>query len=75
MSVSQVLGVSPTATQSEVTARWRALSRDYHPDKIKGTAEERQQAQEKFMDIQKAYEILSKAKNRRQRRNKKSDVA
>ncbi|KZC04778.1 PREDICTED: dnaJ homolog subfamily C member 22 [Dufourea novaeangliae] len=69
----RVLGVSETATQSELTARWRALSRDNHPDKIKGTEEERRQAQEKFMEIQQAYEILSKAKNRRQRRNRKSE--
>ena len=69
----KVLGLSQTATQTEVTARWRALSRDNHPDKIKGSEEERRQAQEKFMEIQQAYEILSKAKNRRQRRNRKSD--
>lgn len=70
---TQVLGLSQTATQTEVTARWRALSRDNHPDKIKGTEEERRQAQEKFMEIQQAYEILSKTKNRRQRRNRKSE--
>ncbi|XP_043790952.1 dnaJ homolog subfamily C member 22 [Apis laboriosa] len=69
----KILGLSQTATQAEVTSRWRALSRDNHPDKIKGTEEERRQAQEKFMEIQQAYEILSKAKNRRQRRNRKSD--
>ncbi|XP_076764551.1 TM2 and DnaJ domain-containing protein wurst [Xylocopa sonorina] len=68
-----VLGLSQTATQTEITSRWRVLSRDNHPDKIKGTEEERRQAQEKFMEIQQAYEILSKAKNRRQRRNRKSD--
>ncbi|XP_076623577.1 TM2 and DnaJ domain-containing protein wurst [Colletes latitarsis] len=69
----KVLGLSQTATQTEVTSRWRALSRDNHPDKIKGTEEEKRQAQEKFMEIQQAYEILSKAKYRRQRRNRKSE--
>ncbi|XP_026673241.1 dnaJ homolog subfamily C member 22 [Ceratina calcarata] len=69
----KVLGLSQTATQSDVTSRWRALSRDNHPDKIKGSEEERRRAQEKFMEIQQAYEILSKAKIRRQRRNRKSD--
>nr|XP_033330871.1 dnaJ homolog subfamily C member 22 [Megalopta genalis] len=69
----KVLGLSQTATQKEVTARWRALSRDNHPDKIKGSEQERREAQEKFMEIQQAYDILSKAKNRRQRRNRKSD--
>ncbi|KAL2732294.1 dnaJ subfamily C member 22 [Vespula maculifrons] len=69
----KVLGLSQTASQSEITTRWRTLSRDNHPDKIKGTKEERRKAQEKFMEIQQAYEILSKAKNRRQRRNRRSE--
>ncbi|XP_023245926.1 uncharacterized protein LOC111643064 [Copidosoma floridanum] len=71
--VLQVLGLSQTASQSEVTAKWRALSREHHPDKVKGTDEERRAAQERFLEIQQAYEILSSAKNRRQRKNKKSD--
>lgn len=57
-----------------MTSKWRALSRENHPDKIKGTDEERRIAQEKFMEIQQAYEILSSAKNRRQRRNRKSEL-
>ncbi|XP_011160116.1 dnaJ homolog subfamily C member 22 [Solenopsis invicta] len=71
----KVLGLSQTASQNEVTARWRTLSRDNHPDKIKGTEEERHRAQEKFMEIQQAYEILSQAKNRRNRRNRRSEDA
>ncbi|XP_058805513.1 dnaJ homolog subfamily C member 22-like [Phymastichus coffea] len=69
----KVLGLSQTASQSEVTAKWRALSREHHPDKVKGTEDERRAAQDKFLEIQQAYEILSSAKNRRQRKNKKSD--
>ncbi|XP_011636596.1 dnaJ homolog subfamily C member 22 [Pogonomyrmex barbatus] len=69
----KVLGLSQTASQNEVTARWRTLSRDNHPDKVKGSEEERRKAQEKFMEIQQAYEILSQAKNRRQRRNRRSE--
>ncbi|KAL6442251.1 hypothetical protein ACFW04_002488 [Cataglyphis niger] len=69
----KVLGLSQTASQNEVTARWRVLSRDNHPDKVKGSEEERRKAQEKFMEIQQAYEILSQAKTRRQRRNRRSD--
>lgn len=67
-----MLGISQTASQNELTARWRTLSRDNHPDKIKGSEEERRMAQEKFMEIQQAYEILSQAKNRRKRRNRRS---
>ncbi|XP_015176017.1 PREDICTED: dnaJ homolog subfamily C member 22 [Polistes dominula] len=69
----KVLDLSPSASQNEITAKWRTLSRDNHPDKVKGTQEERRKAQEKFMEIQQAYEILSKAKNRRQRRNRRSE--
>ncbi|XP_032674441.1 dnaJ homolog subfamily C member 22 [Odontomachus brunneus] len=69
----KILDLPQTATQTEVTAQWRRLSRDNHPDKVKGTEVERRQAQEKFMEIQQAYEILSRAKNRRQRRNRRSE--
>jgi len=66
-----VLGVSPTASQQEITSRWRALSREHHPDKVKDPEKQRD-AQERFMEIQQAYEILSNIKNKRSRKNKKS---
>ncbi|XP_015607451.1 dnaJ homolog subfamily C member 22 [Cephus cinctus] len=68
----KVLGLSQTASQSEVTSKWRSLSREHHPDKVKGSEAERKAAQEKFMEIQQAYEILSSAKNRRQQRNRRA---
>ncbi|KAJ8688656.1 hypothetical protein QAD02_024451 [Eretmocerus hayati] len=71
----KILGLSQTASQSEITSRWRALSREHHPDKAEGSEEERRQAHARFLDIQQAYEILSSAKNRRQRKNKKSDAS
>ncbi|KRT80832.1 Chaperone [Oryctes borbonicus] len=67
----KVLGVTPTASQSEITGRWRSLSREYHPDKIKDPAKQRE-AQERFMEIQQAYEIISKIKTKRKRKNKQS---
>uniref|UniRef100_A0A7G3AG17 Putative dnaj molecular chaperone similarity domain protein n=1 Tax=Lutzomyia longipalpis TaxID=7200 RepID=A0A7G3AG17_LUTLO len=66
----KVLGVSPTASQSEITSVYRKLSREYHPDKAKDE-EQRKVVQQKFMEIQQAYEVLSKIKNNRRRRNKK----
>nr|CAI5850414.1 unnamed protein product [Callosobruchus analis] len=50
---------------------WRKLSREFHPDKVKDPELQRE-AQEKFMEIQQAYEILSNIKHRRKRKNKKS---
>lgn len=67
----KVLGVGHTASQSEITARWRALSREFHPDKIKDPAKQRE-AQERFMEIQQSYEILSNSKTKRKRKNKQS---
>lgn len=67
----KVLGVGPTASQSEITTKWRLLSREWHPDKVKDPAL-RSEAQERFMEIQQSYEILSNIKTKRKRRNKKS---
>lgn len=67
----KILGVGPSSSQSEITSRWRALSREFHPDKVKDSGSQRA-AQEKFMEIQQAYEILSNIKSKRRRKNKKS---
>lgn len=69
----KVLGVGPDSTQQEITSTWRRLSRENHPDKIKDESQ-RRAAQERFMEIQQAYEILSNSKHRRSRRNKKDNT-
>lgn len=46
------------------------MSREFHPDKVK-EEEKRREAQEKFMEIQQAYEIISKIKSKRRGKNKK----
>lgn len=68
----QVLGIGPDASQQEITSTWRRLSRENHPDKVKDEVQ-RRAAQERFMEIQQAYEILSNSKHRRNRRNKKDN--
>lgn len=72
MAFLQVLNLSPTASQSEITSAWRALSKANHPDKVKDAAA-KQTAQTKFMEIQQAYDVLSRIKQRRRRRNKQSE--
>lgn len=67
-----MLGLTQTSSQSEVTAKWRSLSKEYHPDKVKGTDSEKRIAQEKFMEIQSAYELLSSTKNRRTKKNRRA---
>lgn len=68
----QVLGVDPESSQQEITSAWRRLSRQYHPDKVKNE-ENRPAAQELFMEVQQAYELISNSKNRRNRMNKKDN--
>ena len=41
--------------------RYRELSKQWHPDKVK---EDKEAAQERFVEIQQAYENLSKIKHR-----------
>ena len=48
-------------------------SQVHHPDKVKGSPEEKEEAQAKFVAIQQAYEKLSTLKKQRARANKKSE--
>ena len=57
----EVLGVKRNATESEIKSAFRKLARKYHPD-VNKTKE----AEQKFKDINEAYEVLSD-KTKRQR--------
>ncbi|KKQ03886.1 MAG: chaperone protein, partial [candidate division WS6 bacterium GW2011_WS6_36_26] len=50
----EVLGVDKKATQSELKKAYRNLVKKYHPDSNKNDG-----AEEKFKEVQEAYEILS----------------
>lgn len=65
----KVLGVSATASQADITAAYRKLSKENHPDKVKDEAQ-RAAAHQRFIDIQQAYSVLSKIKSNRRRKNK-----
>lgn len=51
----EVLGVSRTATADEIKKAYRKLAHRYHPDRNPGDKE----AEEKFKEVQNAYDILS----------------
>ena len=51
----ETLGVSKTASQDEIKSAFRKLARKFHPD----TAEDKKVAEEKFKEINEAYEVLS----------------
>jgi molecular chaperone DnaJ len=56
----KVLGVSPTASQSEIKSAYRLKAKDLHPDKNQGDAAR----EEKFKAVSEAYDILSDSKKR-----------
>ena len=58
----KILGVRRDATPKEIKDSYRKLSLKWHPDKNPNNKEE---AEKKFMDISKAYEVLSDEDKRR----------
>lgn len=56
-----VLGVSPNASDAEIKSAYRKLSLKYHPDK---NIDNREEAENKFKEINVAYEILSDPEKR-----------
>lgn len=57
----KVLGVSKTATADEIKKSYRKLAVQYHPDKNKT-----KEAEEKFKEINQAYEVISNPTKRQQ---------
>lgn len=53
-SLYETLGVSDNATESEIKRAYRKLARQYHPD-----VNQSPEAEEKFKEINAAYEVLS----------------
>jgi curved DNA-binding protein len=51
----QSLGVPRTATADEIKKSFRKLAREFHPD----VAKDKKKAEEKFKEINEAYEVLS----------------
>src|SRR5690348_14862516 len=56
----EVLGVQRTATADEIKKAHRKLALKYHPDRNKNNKD----AEEKFKEIQEAYDVLSDATKR-----------
>ena len=57
----ETLGLSKTASEDEIRSAFRKLARKYHPD----VAKDKKTAEEKFKQINEAYEVLSDPEKRR----------
>ena len=57
----ETLGVSKNATEDEIKSAFRKLARKYHPD----VAKDKKAAEEKFKQINEAYEVLSDPEKRK----------
>lgn len=58
----KILGVSKGASKEEIRRSYRKLAREYHPDANRDDSN----AEERFKEIQHAYEILSNPQKRRE---------
>ena len=57
----ETLGVPKTATEDEIRSAFRKLARKYHPD----VAKDKKAAEEKFKEINEAYEVLGDTEKRK----------
>ncbi|AHN24642.1 Chaperone protein DnaJ [Gilliamella apicola] len=57
----EILGVSKTATESEIKKAYKRLAMKYHPDK---NQDNKAEAEAKFKEVKEAYEILTDAQKK-----------
>ena len=57
----KILEIDKSASVDEIKAAYRKMAKKYHPDKVAHLGEEhRKGAEEKFRQVQEAYELLQK---------------
>ncbi|MBI9040353.1 TerB family tellurite resistance protein [Lutibacter sp.] len=64
LSAYKILEIEKSATNDEVKTAYRKMVKKYHPDKLQHLGEEHVKgAEEKFKQVQKAYEQIQKERN------------
>ena len=66
----ETLGVAPGASKAKIRRAYRRLAQRYHPDLNPGDPE----AEERFKEVQAAYEALTKRSSRREPRRQPSSA-
>ena len=54
----KVLGVHRRASLSDIRKAYKQLAKEWHPDKVSGGQEKKAGAEAKFIEINRAYELL-----------------
>jgi len=63
-SAYKILEIESSATDDEVKKAYRKMAMKYHPDKVRGLGEQHEKAaNEKFINVQEAYEQIKKERN------------
>ncbi len=65
MNYYDILGVSRNATTEEITAAFKKLVRDLHPDRY-NSEEEKREAEKKFKEVTQAFNVLKDPVKRRE---------
>lgn len=60
----EILQVPRGANDAQIKRSYKKLALQYHPDKVKGTDDEKQHAAKLFTDINNAYQVLSDPEKR-----------
>lgn len=61
-----------TVTQAELKSSYKKLALQFHPDKAKDS-QTRREYEEKFMEIQAAYDTLSSLRKKRTKSNQREN--
>ena len=62
MEAFEVLGLAPSATEDEAKARFRALAKEWHPDRFTNNAPKSAEAGVRMTQINVAHSVICEAR-------------